>query len=209
MRYGDWDLRDLMEFNIIGQPGVFIRKQALDEAGILDPEYHYLLDHHLWLRIARNNKIQHVDDFFAAARFHSEAKNVAQTEGFSREAFRIVDWMKTDPELSKLFENNRRKIMAGAFRFSARYLLDGGDNAKAFSHYLKGFWYYPPAVLKEFPRVAYSVLGFLPAVKRMKEDYLQKRLNRLAQDKMDKIYDDLSYHNGSQMSTRKSANGSK
>ena len=103
MRYGDWDLRDLMEFNIIGQPGVFMRKQALEDAGYLDPEYNYLLDHHLWLRIASNNKIQHVNDFFAAARFHSEAKNVAQTEGFSKDAFRIVEWMKTDPELSKIF----------------------------------------------------------------------------------------------------------
>ena len=36
MRYGDWDLRDLMAFNIIGQPGVFMRKQALEDAGYLD-----------------------------------------------------------------------------------------------------------------------------------------------------------------------------
>ena len=73
---------------------------------------------------------------------------------------------------------------------------------KAFSHYLKSFWYYPPAVLKDFPRVAYSLLSFLPAVKRKKADYLQKRLNRLAQDKMDETYNDLSDHNDSQMKTR-------
>ena len=76
MRYGNWGLDDLMAFNIIGQPGVFMRKQALDEAGYLDPAYHYLLDHHLWLRIAEKYQILYVDDFFAAARFHSEAKNM-------------------------------------------------------------------------------------------------------------------------------------
>jgi len=197
MRYGDWGLRDLMAFNIIGQPGVFMRMKALENAGYLDSEYNYLLDHQLWLRIASKNKIQHVNDFFAAARFHSEAKNVAQTEGFSKDAFRIVEWMKTDPDLTRIFANDRRKILAGAFRFSARYLLDGGDNGKAFSHYLKSFWYYPPAFMKDLPRFAYSLLSFLPAVKRKKADYLQKRLSRLTEDKMIETYNELSDHNGS------------
>lgn len=209
MRYGDWNLCDLMEFNIIGQPGVFMRKQALEEAGYLDPEYDYLLDHQLWLRIASVFKIQHVTDFFAAARFHSQAKNLAQTEGFSRDAFRIVEWMKSDPKLSNFFNRHRRKIMAGAYRFSARYLMDGGDNAQAFSHYLKGFWNSPSAILKDLPRAAYSLLYFLPAVKRKKADYLQKRLDRLAQENMDKIYYDLSDHNGGQIKTRQSTNESK
>ena len=122
MRYGDWDLRDLMEFNIIGQPGVFMRKRALDGAGYLDPGYNYLLDHQLWLRIASNNKIQHVNDFFAAARFHSEAKNVAQTEGFSKDAFRVVEWMKTDPKLSKIFKRIGGKSWQELFD-SARGIL--------------------------------------------------------------------------------------
>ena len=197
MRYGDWGLRDLMAFNIIGQPGVFMRKQSLDDAGYLNPNYHFLLDHHLWLRIAANHKIQHVNDFFAAARFHPEAKNIAQTEGFSKDAFSIVEWMETDPELSKIFAEDRRKIMAGAFRFSARYLLDGGENGRAINHYLKSFWNYPPTAMKEFLRFVYSFLSFLPAVKKKKADYLHKRMSRLSQDKMDEIYYGLSDYNGS------------
>jgi len=208
MRYGSWNLCDLMEFNIIGQPGVFMRKQALEEAGYLDPEYDYLLDHQLWLRIASISKILHVNDFFAAARFHREAKNIKQTEGFSREAFKIVKWMKYDPKLSNIFNRHRRKIMAGAYRFSARYLMDGGDNAQAFSHYLKGFWNYPPAIMKDLPRAAYSLFNFLPAVKRKKEEYFQKRLNRLAQENMDKIYYDLSDHNDGQLKIRQSTHES-
>ncbi len=202
MRYGDWNLRDLMEFNIIGQPGVFIRKQALEDAGYLDQEYNYLLDHQLWLRIASTHKILHVNDFFAAARFHREAKNVAQTEGFSREAFRVIKWMRTDKKLSKIFTQDKRKIMAGAFRFSARYLMDGGENSRAFSHYLRGLLNDPRIVLKDLPRIAYSILGFLPAVRRKKTEYLQNRNDRLKQEKMDKIFDDLSDYKGSPMKTR-------
>ncbi len=192
MRYGEWNLRDLMAFNIIGQPGVFFRKQALENAGNLNPEYHYLLDHHLWLRIARNHRIQHIQDFFAAARFHSEAKNIAQTEGFSQDSFQIVAWLQTDPSFSKIFVQDKRRILAGAFRFSARYLMDGGDNMRAFGHYLKSFFYSPSEVLKEMPRIAYSILSILPAVKRKKKDYFQRRLMRLSQEKIDKIYKDLS-----------------
>ena len=53
MRYGDWNLADLMAFNIIGQPGVFMRRSALEKAGYLDLNYHFLLDHQLWLRVQR------------------------------------------------------------------------------------------------------------------------------------------------------------
>ncbi len=141
MHYGKWGLEDLMAFNIIGQPGVFIRKEALDKAGFLDSTYHYLLDHHLWLRIAEISKIEHIDDFYAAARYYPEAKNVALASEFSREAFRVVDWMKSRQEFSKIFADNRRTVMAGAYCFSARYLLDGGENVRSFHHYLKSFWY--------------------------------------------------------------------
>jgi len=196
MRYGEWDLRELMAFNIIGQPGVFIRKKALDKAGYLDPTYHYLLDHHLWLRIAVNDPIRHVNDFLAAARFHPEAKNVAQAAGFSKDAFRIVEWMKSRPELSKTYANDRQKILAGAFCFSARYLMDGGENFTAFKHYLKSFWYHPSTAMNDFSRFAYSFLSILPIAKKMKKDYFQKRLIQLTQDKMDAIYKDLSDYNG-------------
>ena len=58
MKYGDWNLKDLMQFKIIGQPAVFMRKELLDSTGGLDPTYHFLLDHHLWLRLASDAPIK-------------------------------------------------------------------------------------------------------------------------------------------------------
>ena len=46
MMYGNWGLGDLMQFKIIGQPGVFIRKEVLEDVGFLNSNFHYLLDHH-------------------------------------------------------------------------------------------------------------------------------------------------------------------
>jgi hypothetical protein len=103
--------------------------------------------------------------------------------------------MKSQPELKSTFKSNRRKILSGAYRFSARYLLDGGNNRESFNHYLKSFWYHPPTAMQEVSRIAYSLLSFIPFVKNMKANYLQKRSAQLEKNKLDKIYEELSDYN--------------
>ena len=51
-----------MEFKIINQPAVFMNRDALAVSGYLDLNYHYLLDHHLWLRIACQGKMVHAHE---------------------------------------------------------------------------------------------------------------------------------------------------
>jgi len=76
MKTGDWGLRELLSFHILSQPGVFMRRSALEQAGYLDTSFHYLLDHQLWLRLARQAPMRRFDGRWAAARFHRAAKNV-------------------------------------------------------------------------------------------------------------------------------------
>ncbi len=163
IRYGDWNLGDLMEFNIIGQPAVFFRREALQMAGFLDPAYHLLLDHHLWLRIAQHGKMHHIPRELACARFHPEAKNIASASLFGEEAYRILNWMEQDLGLSDKFTRNRRKCVAGAHRINARYLLDGGQPAEALKAYTNAFVVFPPTALKEWLRILYcfpAMIGF-------------------------------------------------
>ena len=158
MRYGDWNLLDLMSFHIIGQPGVFMRRSVLERAGYLDLNYHYLLDHQLWLRMALAlAPIRYIPDFLAAARFHAAAKNVAMAAEFGREAFAIVDWMQAQPDLASLFEEDERSIRAGAYLLSARYLQDGGRQGRAFVHYLKSLWYHPATAWRERRRMLFAL----------------------------------------------------
>jgi len=85
LKYRQLSFEDLLCFQIIGQPSVFFRRAALEKAGLLDASLHFLLDHHLWLRIAQQGKILHVPQTWSAARYHAEAKNRAKAAEFGRE----------------------------------------------------------------------------------------------------------------------------
>jgi glycosyltransferase involved in cell wall biosynthesis len=108
MRYGDWGLLELMAFKVIGQPGIFMRKKALDDVGFLEPDYHWLMDHHLWLKIASKYPIKYIDEIWAAARFHPGAKNLRGAEKYGMEAFVIYEWMKREPDFQLLFLKNKK-----------------------------------------------------------------------------------------------------
>lgn len=185
MRYGDYGLTDLMAFNIIGQPGVFMHRAVLEQAGYMDLNYHYLLDHQLWLRIACKAPLRYVDDYFAAARFHAAAKNVAMAAEFGREAFAILDWMRTQPELAPTLKANERKITAGAYRLSARYLLDGGLNVKALSHYLKSMWYHPATAWVERRRMAYAAASLVFPLVKVREKFIAQRSQRVRSENLE------------------------
>lgn len=159
--FDDWDLTDLMSFRIICQPAVFMRRSFLDQAGLLDLNLHYMLDHHLWLRLARLAPIQHTPVFLAAARHHPGAKNVSQAPGFGRETLKLLDWMKKDPQFSGLFNRKRHRIEGGAYRLNARYLLDGGQPGPALKWYGKSFLASPRYALRHWHRMLYALISLL------------------------------------------------
>ena len=102
LKYKQLSLEDLLCFQIIGQPSVFFRRSALEKAGRLDTTFHFMLDHHLWIRLAQQGRILHVPQIWSAARYHAEAKNRARAAEFGREAFRILDWAKKQPGLAEV-----------------------------------------------------------------------------------------------------------
>lgn len=161
--FRQYDLTDLMSFRIISQPAVFMRRSILEQAGPLDASYHMLLDHHLWLRMARLAAIVYIPETLAAARYHAEAKNLAHTPEFGREALRLASWLPTNPDFAVQFFQNRNRILGGANRLNAFYLLDGGFYGPALKAYARAFRYNPPIVLREFHRVLYAVFAPLGA----------------------------------------------
>jgi len=191
MQYGDWGMPELMQFKVIGQPGIFMRKKALDDVGFLDPKFHYLMDHHLWLKIASKYPIKHVDEFWAAARFHPAAKNLTGSEKYGKEAFRIYEWMGKQPDFLPLFQKHKKKIEAGAYLLQARYLLEGKKNWLAFKDYMKGVSLDIGSLPREINRIAYSLLNGLIPLEKLKENYIHKRTEMIKLENYDYLIDYL------------------
>jgi len=161
LRYKPYNLSDLLRFNIIGQPSVFVNKEFIEKAGLLDLSYKYLLDHHFWIRLAMLGPIQYLPVTLSVARFHSFSKNIAQANEFGQEAFRIVDWMQGNPELKNMFFEDKNKILAGAHRINARYLLDGGKARESLIAYLQSLRCHPAAAMKEWHRILFAFFSMM------------------------------------------------
>lgn len=172
--FKQYALTDLLGFSIISQPAVFFRKAALQKAGLLDMNFHYLLDHHLWLRMAIETPILYIPQTLAAARYHENAKNVAHTAEFGKEANRIIEWMQQTPSFAKLFEQYKNKIYGGANRLNAFYLVDGGNYLMALESYWQAFKYDPIVVIRELHRVLYCILS-LVGLKNLRNIYSHLR----------------------------------
>ena len=159
--FSDWGLIDLAAFRIICQPAVFMRRDAFQAVKGLNLNYHFMLDHQLWIRIASLGPIKHEAAFWAAARHHGEAKNVSQAAAFGRETMEVLDWMNNQDDLGPVIRENHRKVYAGAYRLNGRYLLDGGEFKPALKSYTKAFINQPEYTARHWHRIAYACMGLL------------------------------------------------
>jgi len=166
--YKQYNLGDLLAFRIIGQPSVFMRRAILKQAGYLNLDFHYLLDHQLWIRMARLAGLKYVPEVWSAARYHPGAKNVAQPAAFGLEAYRILAWAETQPGLMEYTQANQRRVNAGAQRLAARYLLDGGAPRQALQTYFKALINDPGYTLQHGHRMLYAFACLLGLGKLLK-----------------------------------------
>lgn len=179
LRYRQLSLQDLLCFQIIGQPAVFMRAVAFREAGGLDPRLHLLLDHQLWIKLAARGAIVHLDKTLAAARFHPAAKNRARASEFGREAFWILDWAQADPAVKSALVQVARRARASAHRVDARYLLDGGRPGAAFEAWGRALLLHPPTALARL-NIAGSALLDLLGLESLRQYVLRRRQKRLS-----------------------------
>ncbi|HVF25656.1 MAG TPA: glycosyltransferase family 2 protein [Anaerolineales bacterium] len=174
LKYKQLNLEDLLCFQIIGQPAVFFRRAAYEKTGGLDPTFHFLLDHHFWIRLAQQGRILHVPQTWAAARYHAEAKNRAKAAEFGREAFRILDWAQSQPGLSEAVIRVGRRARASAHRVDARYLLDGGKSISALSAWMRALLIHPPTALARL-NILISALLNLTGLNALRQFILRRR----------------------------------
>jgi glycosyltransferase involved in cell wall biosynthesis len=159
LSYGNWGLDELMSFHIIGQPAVFIRRSTLEISGFLDTSYHFLLDHQLWLRLAMIGEMKYSPQLWASAHYHEGCKNLAQAAEFGKEAFRIVEWMKSTPVIIGDFVKNEKKILAGANRLNGFYQLEAREYKESFRAYWRSFCLNPSGLNREWYRMIFALFA--------------------------------------------------
>jgi glycosyltransferase involved in cell wall biosynthesis len=162
--FNDWDIQDFLRFRVICQPAVVMKRKVWEAVSGLDTSLHYLMDHHLWIKVASKFSVKHIPSFWAASRFHAQAKNVAQAADFSNDIYNLLKWIKTDLTLSEYYFADKNRIRGGAYRLSGRYLLDGGYPIKALKDYSRGLWYWPAYTLKHWRRILFVLFSMLTSI---------------------------------------------
>jgi glycosyltransferase involved in cell wall biosynthesis len=151
--YPQYSVRDLLAFKVLLQPTVFIRRDVLQRACYLPEDYHLILDHTLWVKIAAMAPILHISEFWAVERTHTDAKTIAQSAGFVDEAFRFVRAQEQLPEFQAVFAGERRKIYAGLHVFAGKRLIDAGEPRLALTHFRQAWRLSPGRVLPVWYKV--------------------------------------------------------
>jgi glycosyltransferase involved in cell wall biosynthesis len=165
-RYPEVDVVDLLSFEVILQPTVFMRREAVVDLGYLNPSYHLILDHEFWVRMAARYPVRHIPEYWAIERTHTEAKTIARAAGFVEEAERLVAWAEADARLSPVVARNHRRIRSGLEVFAARRLIDAGQYRDAVRRYARAIRYHPPTAARywyKFVQGLGSALGMASA----------------------------------------------
>ena len=179
MRARQYDLVDLLSFEIICQPASFMKRSVLEQVNYLDPSYHLLMDHLLWILMAQKAPILYTPQIWASARYHAQAKNRTRGAAYGREARVLVEDLSTRQPFTGIINGASRRIWAGVNRFDAFYLTDAGEYSQALKAYTRAFGLHPPSAVKDWKHFLLALVSWLglPGIRLWYEKWRANRFS--------------------------------
>lgn len=172
--YPQFSLSDLLSFKVLLQPTVFMRQNALRDAGFLPVNYNLILDQVLWVLIAARYPIIHVNEYWAVERSHSSAKTISQAAHYGEEAFPFIKSLESDPSVGAVLSKDHNLIYAGLHIFDGKRQIDAGNPRLALTRFSQAWRLSPPEVLRTWYKVV-QALGGVTGMGKLFLNYRQTR----------------------------------
>lgn len=113
------------EFNFIPPSSVFMRRAALERAGLLDVELHYTMDFDLWLRMGLSTKIIRAERFWSRFLLRETSKTGSAMEKFGWDILRVTERLFARKDLPRELRRNERRIRARMYEHAADRIITG------------------------------------------------------------------------------------
>ena len=159
--YPQYDLKDLLSFNVLLQPASFMRAGALKAAGYLPEGSNLLLDHELWLQLAARHPIIHLDGFWGVERSHESAKTISMAAHYGPDAFVLLEALKKDPLFAPTIQAHQAEILAGIHIFHARRLIDARLPREALRNFWQAARLHPKSAARVWFKIFQALAGLI------------------------------------------------
>jgi hypothetical protein len=137
----------LRQHHCMPGPGAFIRRQAIELAGMRDPDFKYVGDFEYWLRLGLHGRFARIPKTLATFRIHPDSTSVSQkSAAMAEEHIRLMKKFYAQPDLPLEVRKVRGEAFAWA-HYEAAYTC-GSARIAASGHYLKAMLYHPPTFLR-------------------------------------------------------------
>jgi glycosyltransferase involved in cell wall biosynthesis len=127
----------------IGQQGSLFRRRALDVAGPLNADSHWLFDTEFFLRIVLAGKAARIDDALATYRLHSESKTMGGPLIKAGDYVRMYDDLFGADDLPPALRPLEAEGRSNAYLWAATLYYNGDENGLARKYILRALRLYP------------------------------------------------------------------
>jgi glycosyltransferase involved in cell wall biosynthesis len=154
-------LYSLKQHHCIVGPGAFIRRTAIELAGVRDTEFRYVADFEYWLRLGLYGKFARIPRTLASFRVHPDSATVSlRSTTMAEEHIRLIKKFYEHKELSPEILRVRKQALSSANMVAS--LVTGKSRRLAIKYHLRAYVSYFPAITIDLIALAAAVLHDLP-----------------------------------------------